>query len=71
MNKSSQIAASKVAHYFMIYCAYLSTHKLPDDSETIKVPDLIYFVDQHIDEDEQIVLMNDTNLIDKFTINHN
>lgn len=71
MSKSSQTPASKVAHYFMIYCAYLSEHRLPDDSETIKVPDLIYFVDQYINEDEQIYLMNDKNLIDKFTINHN
>lgn len=63
--------ASKVAHYFMVYCAFLIENGLPDDSKTIKVPDLIYYVEELIPEDDQIRLLEDKNLIQSFTFNHN
>lgn len=71
MSRNNSVSASKVAYYFKIYCAFLLENGLADDSKTIKVPDLIYYVEQFINEDQQIQLMDDKNLISTFTINHN
>jgi hypothetical protein len=69
--KSRNIPALKVANYFMIYCAYLLENGLPDDSKTIKVADLVYFVEEYIDESDHIRLTSDKNLIQEFVFNHN
>lgn len=68
---TKNIPASKIAHYLMIYCAYLLENGLADDSKTIKVPDLVYFVEEHIEESDHIRLMEDKNLIHSFVLNHN
>lgn len=68
---SKKIEAAKVAHYFMIYCAFLIENGLPDDSKTIKVADLVYYVEEHIGQDDQIRLLEEKNLIHTYIINHN
>lgn len=50
MKKS--ILAKKVVLYYQIYKAYLLDNNLDDDSNSITVPSLMYFVDQMINPEE-------------------
>ena len=50
MKKS--ILAKKVVLYYQIYKAYLLDNNLDDDSNSITVPSLMYFVDQMINPED-------------------
>jgi hypothetical protein len=48
-----KILAADVARCYQIYVQYLKYHRLKDDSADISVTDLLWFVDDQIDEEEQ------------------
>jgi hypothetical protein len=47
------LIAKKIVMYFHIYKMYLQENSLDDDSNSISVPDLISFVEDEVDKEDQ------------------